>query len=155
MNVNLDKTKILVFENRKSLSRTFLLGDMVVPKTDQYKYLGVHFRYTGCFNIAQNKLYKKALKALFSVNSKTNLSHIKPNMAIKLFNTLVKPIALYGCEIWGMDILKLLKGNLNLLDRTFSEKLLNKFCKMTLGVGKINCAVRNELCMLPMSAVQR
>ena len=152
MKVNLDKTKIMVFENRKSLSRTFLLGDMVVPKTDRYKYLGVHFSYTGNFNIAQQELYKKALKALFSVNSKTNLYQIKPNLAIKLFNTLVKPIALYGCEIWGMDLLKLLKGDFNLLDRTFSEKLQNKFCKMALGVGKrsINCAVRNELCVLPM-----
>lgn len=152
LNVNLKKTKIVVFENRRSLAPVFLLGNNVIARVDEYKYLGIIFSYTGNFKAAQIDLYKKALKALFGIHGKINFHSINPILAKKLFSSLIRPILTYGSEVWGADLIHLLNGNLKKLDAVCCEKLLNKFCKMSLGVNKksINCAVRRELACYPV-----
>ena len=47
------------------------------------------------------ELSNKAIRAYFTLkNSFVNIN-INPRLFMRLFDTLVKPIALYGCEIWG------------------------------------------------------
>ena len=45
-------------------------------------------------------------------------------MQIDLFNKLIKPIPLYGCEIWGI-------GNIDII-----ERVQLKFLKMILNLNK-------------------
>ena len=64
-----------------------------------------------------------------------------PRLTIKLFDSLVKPILLYGGEFWGTEVLK---------DDPI-QSVHVKFCKMLLGVGKYatNSACLAELGQFP------
>jgi hypothetical protein len=70
----------------------------------------------------------------------------------------IKPIVLYGCEIWGTfnsNTARFRNGTVS-PDRIYSnltgEKLHNKFCKFILGVHKktTNFAVLSELGRFPL-----
>ena len=68
---------------------------------------------------------------------------------------MIKPIALYGVEIWGLLTPAMLKKKLELYDLFKNweyEKLNLKFCKYLLGVNKrsTNIAVLSELGRMPL-----
>ena len=111
LTVNLKKTKVVIFENRKSMAPHFLLGNRVLTRVDSYKYLGVTFYYTGNFSHVQADLYLKTLKAMFGINGKICLNSLSPEISKKLFNSMIKPIIMYGSEVWGTEILKPLLSN--------------------------------------------
>ena len=76
---------------------------------------------------------------------------------MKLFDTLVKPIALYGCEVWGAfghksNILDNIFNNLLLKDKSSYEQLHLKSCKHILGISKraSNLGSRSELGRYPL-----
>ena len=46
-------------------------------------------------------LGSKATRALFAVNSRYKLHKLPVHIALKLFESLIVPIHLSGCEIWG------------------------------------------------------
>ncbi len=152
LRINLKKTKVMIFENKRSLAPIFLLGRNIVEVVEKYKYLGIIFYYTGNFKLAQNELYLKGLKALFSISSKIDLNSINPNLAKKLFCSLVKPIICYGSEVWGEELQKILLRDFDKNDLSPGEKLLNKFCKFSLGVNRkaMNFAVKREMACTPI-----
>ena len=65
----------------------------------RYKYLGAYFCLSGSFTYAQEDLYNKSLKAYFKFSKEFLL--LKPNISMHVFDHTIKPILLYGCEIWG------------------------------------------------------
>ena len=106
LKVNPSKTKVLVFnkpftKNVKKLS--FFIDGNPIAVTNSYCYLGVQVSNTGSFVKAADNLYKKALKSLFSIYSSLDVrSDVKnTRLFLKLFDSLVKPVLLYGCDIWG------------------------------------------------------
>jgi hypothetical protein len=75
----------------------------------------------------------------------------------KLFDTLVKPIILYGSEIWGTEAVTRMQNAdsrkiFDMADNDIYEKLHNKFCKLTLQVGRntTHCACKGELGRFPL-----
>jgi hypothetical protein len=75
-----------------------------------------------------------------------------------IFDHTIKPIVLYGCEIWGTfnsNTARFRNGTVS-PDRMYSnligEKLHTKFCKFILGVHKktTNFAVLSELGRFPL-----
>ena len=68
---------------------------------DDFKYLGVVFHYTGHFNVNQDYLVGKALKAMNFLLNKCSEFYIKPKILCQLFDTFVGSILNYSCEIWG------------------------------------------------------
>ena len=67
----------------------------------------------------------------------------------KLFDTLVKPVLLYGCEIWGPELLSYKTH----FDKSTIEQVHIKSCKQTLNVPWCteNKACRAELGRYPLS----
>lgn len=101
LEVNIKKTKVLTFcpSKQKPLYEVFKLGDNVIEHTSKYCYLGIIFDKSGSFTPANAELRAKALRALYSLKSniiKTSLSY---KSITTLFDTLVKPVLLYGCQI--------------------------------------------------------
>ena len=69
LRVNLDKTKIMIFNNcGKSLNNyLFRYGDDELENVKSYKYLGLIMSPFGNFNLARQELKKVALKALYKL----------------------------------------------------------------------------------------
>ena len=55
---------------------------------------------TGTYNIAVANLRKKALRGYFALRSIVDWRFLKRSSIIKLFDSLIKPILTYGCQIW-------------------------------------------------------
>ena len=69
-----------------------------------YKYLGVWINSNGNYNTAKKFLGNQARKAVYS--AKKSIFYLQfppPVISLKLYDTLVKPILCYGCEIWGFN----------------------------------------------------
>ena len=66
---------------------------------NEYKFLS----RSGSF--ARNKKYlaEQLNKALFALFKKTRNLNLSNDLQIELFNKTVKPILLYGSEIWGLE----------------------------------------------------
>jgi hypothetical protein len=122
----------------------------VIECVDEYPYLGITFHYAGGFKLARKRLHNKALQAYHSI--------FRVKVLLKSFSTLVSPILLYCCEIWGVYFLGRLTTTDMFKNKIFNmisdiDKLHLKFCKRILGVHpkSTNLAVLAELGRLPMS----
>ena len=69
LQINNDKTKIMVFANRKVKKENyhFKLGEDSLEIVDSFKYLGIHFSYNGKFTVAINNLASMAERAMYSL----------------------------------------------------------------------------------------
>ena len=83
------------------------------------------------FPITFKLLSKKALKVMYSIKSYTSsLNELPVNVSTHLFDSLVRPILTYNCEIWNMDVYKpyfnaterVKKNNFNVDKMQFIEK---------------------------------
>jgi exonuclease III len=149
LNVNLNKTKVIIFNkgghNIKKFNFTYKNNQLEI--VSNYCYLGITFSSTGNFRLGLESLTDKANKALFKLKQLDVRDNI--TTALKLFHSLIVPILRYGCEIWSPFLLQNVnKDNfLAICDKAIVEKLNNKYCKYLLGVHKYtsNHAVKGEL----------
>ena len=139
--INVSKTKVVIFSKRKNKSNIeFMLQGVRLEIVDDYSYLGICFKYNGYFAKAKQHLVDQAQKALFSIYQKIRNNSIPVHIQLKLFDSLVEPILLYGSEIWGYENLQII------------EKVHLQFCKQILNVKKStpNFMVYGELGRLPL-----
>ncbi len=155
LKINVDKTKIVVFRPKNTSSKeAFTIANQQINTVDHYTYLGVTFSYNGCFNRAIKDLTTKATRASFKISA-TLKSRKVLNCAlyIKLFDTMVKPVSLYGAQVWSERLLSFYqKDDFGNFDRLAFEQLQNKICKCALRVGKYtsNLASRAEMGRFPL-----
>lgn len=74
---------------------------MDLENVRNYTYLGITFSISGIYTEAKKNLYKKGLKAYFKLVK--SFSGYKPKIKtlLHIFDHTVKPVLLYGSEIWG------------------------------------------------------
>ena len=102
LDINIDKTKVIVFnKSGKILNYNFSFNCHSIENVQTYKYLGVLFSASGTFSHAKLDLYNRGLKAFFKL--KSIFGNLAPNVntCLHIFDHTVKPILLYGCEVWG------------------------------------------------------
>ena len=121
LHINADKTKIVIFsKQRDRAENTFVIGAEEVEVVEEFKYLGVTFKYNGHFNKNFEDLKEKGNRAMRSVVKKARRDKLPIDLQFELFDKMVMPVILYGCEIWGYK-------NLGIL-----ENLHLKFCKLVM-----------------------
>ena len=101
-------SNIWTWKISKNIHFTFQNNELEIAES--YKYLGIYLSRTGTFAKAKKHIAEQANKALFSLLKKIRLLSLPYDIQIDLFDKLVKPILLYGCEIWG-------SGNIDILER--------------------------------------
>ena len=103
LTINMDKTKVMIFNKTgRHIRRNFKLGNLVVETTREYKYLGIKVTPSGEISSCLMDLRDRALKAFYKLKNKMGPSFRKhPELTIKLFDTLIKPILLYSSDFWG------------------------------------------------------
>ena len=107
---------------------------------DSFKYLGVVFKFNGKFDLCKERLLNLGKKAMFNVIIKCRKFNLPVDLQLDLFDKMVIPILIYGCEVWGSE-------NTDII-----EKLHLKFCKMILNVknGTPNVMIYGELGRYPL-----
>jgi hypothetical protein len=140
MSLNTKKTKVMVFTKSgryKNLQMKYL--DNLIDNVKQYTYLGIIFNSSGSFTMARKEILDKGMKALFKFRKTFSLDTPGANTLLHVFNHTVKPVLLYGSEIWGYFSHKKFIKNPDLflkneINKISAEKVHTKFCKFVLGV---------------------
>ena len=157
--VNTDKTMVMQVSKTGKLPKkadSIVFNNCHLEYTNTYKYLGVVFDSAGNFNQARNNMYERGQKALFKLKSVIDRDFLSPKISLDLFDKTVKPVCLYGSEIWSC----LNVSNTILNNNAFIEHLMKKyqvdkvnisFCKWLLGIHKYssNLGVLGELGRYP------
>ena len=142
LTVNPKKTKITIFSSRKVNANTlhFTYNGKPIEIVDSFKYLGIMFKYNGKFDECKKRLYDQASKAMFSLLSKSHELDLPLDIRLELFDRMIIPILIYGCEIWGYEDLKII------------EKLHTRFLKYILKLKNStpNCLLYGELGRYPI-----
>ncbi|XP_053549032.1 uncharacterized protein LOC128640586 [Bombina bombina] len=151
MEVNMEKTKIMIFQKKpKNLQQKlkFLLFSKEVEHTLHYTYLGLTLSASGSFKLGIKTLQEKALRAFHAI--KKLLASLNPptELLIKVFESTIVPILLYGCEVWGPTLTQ----NYREWDKTLTEIAHLQFCKYALRVHRSapNNGCRAELGRFPL-----
>ncbi|KAG1932341.1 kinesin-like protein KIF13A [Pimephales promelas] len=155
--INMDKSKIMIFQKKPRLTDKkykFTLGGTILNHVTCYNYLGLTISASGKFDTAIKDLTDKARRAYYSIR-KPLLKYNPPiKLWLKIFDSIIKPILLYGCEIWGPKY----KLNYESWDKTPAEIFHLEFCKNILGTHRnapsLGC--RAELGRFPLlSEIQK
>ena len=109
LNVNVEKTKILVFSKGPMLKNKFYYDDFVIENVKEFKYLGVVFSRTGSFCKTKKHLYEQAQKAMYGIIRKIREFKLPVECQFDLFDKVVVPVLLYGSEVWGYERLEMIE----------------------------------------------
>ena len=140
MEIKSEHRKVLVFSNgRLPNNIKFNYNDKELKIVAHFSYLGIVFSKTRSFNIAKKKLVNKGIKATYEVLRKGRIHNLSIKCQLHLFDKIVKPMLLYGCEIWGFS------------KNDIIERVHLKFCKLLLRlkVSTPNFMVYGELGRYP------
>lgn len=91
-----------------------------LERVDKFCYLGTVINYNGRPHEAMQYNVEKARRALFSLTAYTRSKEINVKSVIELFERMIEPILLYGCETWGHEDL----SQIEIFHRRFLKKLL-------------------------------
>ena len=151
--VNEIKTKVMICGgnkiNNSSCDSNFHLLGKPLKVTDTYCYLGIILHKSGELKTAQLSLKVKSMRAFMGLKRTVMRSKLSFKALTTLFDSLVKPIILYGAPIWtptsviNKSIIKHLnskpvdvKNFISKINRTNSEKVHLSFLKWSLGVHR-------------------
>ena len=147
LEVNQSKSKVMIFNARglkldKVPEHQFFIGNNHVEVVNTYQYLGINLKPSGSMQYAVSELADKASRAWFAIsNVLYKHKRLPVSRAFQLFDSLIRPVALFSCEFWLPTILskKSFDSKDNLLKswETLQCEVLNqKLCRLLLSVHK-------------------
>ena len=151
--INEIKTKVMICGgnkiNNSSCDSNFHLLGKPLKVTDTYCYLGIILHKSGELKTAQLSLKVKSMRAFMGLKRTVMRSKLSFKALTTLFDSLIKPIILYGAPIWtptsviNKSIIKHLNSKpvdvkkfISKINRTNSEKVHLSFLKWSLGVHR-------------------
>ena len=125
LKVNVQKSKVVIFsKGRPPRNLRFVYNGNELEIVDEFSYLGILYSRTGSFTKAKKSQAEKATRAVYDIIKKGRLHNLNIETHLELFDKIVKPILLYGCEVWGIG------------DNSIIERVHLKFCKLLLNLKK-------------------
>ena len=150
LELNIKKTKVMVFNRGNKLIKCDLkYKNESLECVKQFKYLGITISAKNCnFHQTVNDASIKATRDIFALNNKFKISKLPKKLALKLFNSLVSPILLYGSEIWGPHI----DYDYNSWEKSKIERIQTQFIKRVIGcnVQTSSIMARSEVGARPL-----
>ncbi|KAJ4431484.1 hypothetical protein ANN_20082 [Periplaneta americana] len=126
--INKNKTVQMVFRRggRVAASDTLKLGDEPMRLVNKFKYLGITLQPTAkSFSAHIQERASAAIRAICNIK---DITRLKLETAMQLFETVITPIASYGLElVWE---------KLSASDMERLEKVKTRFMKRALGASK-------------------
>jgi len=109
MAVNVSKTKCVTFchpNSNKAISRQLQISyaTQAVETVLEFKYLGLTYHTSKGLKHAPDHMAKSAGKALFPMYQRFQcMGLLSIDTKLRIFQTNVLPIAMYGAQVWGVD----------------------------------------------------
>jgi len=123
------KTKVVVFEKCRSAAPEFTYRRTTIGQVQSFRYLGLELHSTRGMTVAIDKLTAAGKKALLALCRRCNdLSITDPKVMCQLFDSLVRPILSYACEVWT--------GCTRVKELQQAEQVHRMFLRGRLGVNK-------------------
>jgi hypothetical protein len=106
MSVNTDKTKVMIIKSNKIPYDTFVY-DKKLEEVTSYKYVGIDIHHKLNCNYSIEKRIIGEWKAYYGLENNCKSADLWSWYKKKLlFETLVTPVILYECEVWGYSIFR-------------------------------------------------
>jgi hypothetical protein len=104
------------------------LDTVALEQIKNNTYLGLNINATGNFHKAVNELRDKARRAIYAI--KRNIKFDIPiRIWLKILESVIEPIALYGCEAWGpLTNQKFTKWDKHQIETLHAELCKNNLC---------------------------
>ena len=135
--INKNKTKILRFKTgRKSLREKWHIDGKMIEVVDKFEYLGLVLACSNSWCHAIDKRIEKATKAMYyTLSQMRRFCRVPRKILLRIFDSQIAPILLYGCELWGLT------------DLARVEKVATKFYRILLSIPQNSSVdfVRGEL----------
>ena len=161
--VNVDKTRIMQIGEHREFPWTY--NSEAIAGVQEYKNLGMTVRSTGHFaQGCADSLTTSGARAMHALLSRCSGLHIhSPQLMLRLFDSLVRPVLSYGCEVWGLDYGMQVHGHLvelragtetrRKVKPDGQELLHKKFVKRVLGVcdSTPDIIIMGEVGRLPLA----
>jgi len=122
LHINEAKTKLMKINSNRN--ENICINGKVIEKTETFLYLGANISTEGGTDKDVTTRIKKAQYTFKTLHKIWRSGSINLKLKIKIFNTTVRAVLLYGSETW-----KLTKQQENKLD-TFQTKCLRKIFKI-------------------------
>ena len=108
------------------------VNNTAIERVDTFCYLGVVFKYNNTFQAAIKNNVDKAKKVLFKLEVLFSKIDFGIDTKLHLFDAVIKPILLYGCEVWGYESMELIE----IFHRYFLRRVLRvrKKCSESYGI---------------------
>lgn len=121
LRVNVPKSKIVIFSQGKLPQNiVFKYDNIILDIVSEFTYLCVLLSRSGNVSRAKKKQCEIATHAMYDIIRKGRVHNLSIECQLDLFDKIVKPILLYGCEVWGFGINYII------------EMVHIKFCKILL-----------------------
>ena len=131
---NVSKTKSMMISNNTDDQHSFKLGNETLKNVDEYCYLGITLHKSGKLKLAIDALNTKATRAFYGLKRTVIKSKLSFTALKTLFDSLIKPILLYGAPLWlpTLPIIKHISAH-NSTDNNSSSKSISSFIKKIAG----------------------
>ena len=121
LNINYDKTKIIIFGATKYDMYEFIMDETKIEIVKTYKYLGVLMSSNGSFLNARKSIHDRATKAMHLLYKRIYNLNLPLDLQLKLFDSTILPIITYGSDVWGFECLEMFERIHNRFLRTIAK----------------------------------
>ena len=151
LDINYTKTKCMTFtEGNTKEKNNFAINNQIIENVKEFKYLGIAINRKGSFKPTLEDLSCKGSRALYAIASKIHLKDTPIKTMIKIFDSCIAPILLYGSEICAPYI----THDYTKWESTPIERIHTQYLKRLLGVNRstTNILVREQTGRNPLLA---
>ena len=159
LTVSINKSKTMVFNSSgRFIKEQFYIKGQKIEPVDSFCYLGFEVRPSGLTSHGASILIDKSLKALRPLQRAIANFQLPLELSIKLFHTLIEPIATYNVENWNIltnnQLENLNAGSLfDFIDKSPIDIMHRKILRYILGVNRSspNLALYGDIGEIPLT----
>ena len=151
LTVNTSKSQLMQVSRRKITNLPELdYNGSSLAWVDSFKYLGVNISRTNNLSKGLNAACQQARKAQKVLDMHImNHSTVSLNHIFELFDSLIKPILMYGCAVWGYGAINEIEAyHLQFMKRTLGVKVTTNSCVVYAETGRFPLHIDINLCMI-------
>ncbi|KAJ4450303.1 hypothetical protein ANN_01723 [Periplaneta americana] len=106
LEVNPKKTKYMIMSRDQNivLNRNIKIGDLSFEEVEKFKYLGATVTNINDTREDIKRRINMGNACYYSVAKILSSSLLSKNLKVRIYKTVVLPVALYGCETWTLTL---------------------------------------------------